>query len=275
MDQSKPPFSPGRSALTGGLWINFKGTDLIFTLFKYPSTFILDVCVLIFLRFVLEESSSLEPSSALTAFYRGTRVTIMTYCIASWYGNIRAEKMHNLERIVQRAQKIIGAPLLCLHEFYTQSCLRRGTATDSFHPAYSLFFLLPSGRRYRSIASRTSCLKYSFFRSVIRLLNHSMGSGRTIFWTDVWWFGFYASIETTIKSVLSVESWKSMPEGRILPPGPMLPVTMSSSELLLPELLNDSFPVVEIHMTVNSLIVNTSSTVYVMPPQSFISFIGF
>lgn len=52
-------------------------------------------------------------------------------------------------------------------------CLRRTKAitSDPSHPAYPMFDLLPSGRRYRSIKSRTSRLMNSFFPWAIRTVN--------------------------------------------------------------------------------------------------------
>ncbi len=42
---------------------------------------------------------------------------------------------------------------------------------DSNHPGNSLFILLPSGRRFRSMMANTERLKRSFFPQAIRLLN--------------------------------------------------------------------------------------------------------
>ncbi len=46
-----------------------------------------------------------------------------------------------------------------------------GLIKDSSHPSHSLLSLLPSGRRLRSIRSRTSRLRDSFFPQAIRLMN--------------------------------------------------------------------------------------------------------
>ncbi len=47
----------------------------------------------------------------------------------------------------------------------------RRIISDSSHPSHGLFSLLPSGRRLRSIRTRTSRLRDSFFPQTIRLLN--------------------------------------------------------------------------------------------------------
>ncbi len=56
---------------------------------------------------------------------------------------------------------------------YTRRCTRkaRRIIKDSSHPSHSLLSLLPSGRRLRSIRSRTSRLRDSFFPQAIRLMN--------------------------------------------------------------------------------------------------------
>ena len=44
---------------------------------------------------------------------------------------------------------------------------------DSTHPSYSLFTLLPPGKRYRSMCRCTTRLQSSFFLQAVRLLNSS------------------------------------------------------------------------------------------------------
>ncbi len=48
---------------------------------------------------------------------------------------------------------------------------QRQIIKDSSHPSHRLLSLLPSGRRLRSIRSRTSRLRDSFFPQAIRLMN--------------------------------------------------------------------------------------------------------
>ncbi len=81
-------------------------------------------------------------------------------------GNRRA-----LQRVVRTARHIVGGELPSLQDIYTRRCTRkaRRIIKDSSHPSHSLLSLLPSGRRFRSIRSRTSRLRDSFFL----LLNQS------------------------------------------------------------------------------------------------------
>ncbi len=78
-----------------------------------------------------------------------------------------------LQRVVQTARHIVGGELPSLQDIYTRRCIRkaRRIINDSSHPSHRLFSLLPSGRRLRSIRSRTSRLRDSFFPQAIRLMN--------------------------------------------------------------------------------------------------------
>ncbi len=51
------------------------------------------------------------PPPILTNFYRGTIESVLTSCITVWYGNCCAADRKTLQRTVNTAAKIIGAPL--------------------------------------------------------------------------------------------------------------------------------------------------------------------
>ncbi|TWW71612.1 hypothetical protein D4764_16G0001090 [Takifugu flavidus] len=54
-------------------------------------------------------------------------------------------------------------------------CLRRACSIckDSSHPTHRLFSLLPSGRCFRTLKTRTSRMRNSFFPRTVSLLNYS------------------------------------------------------------------------------------------------------
>ncbi len=64
----------------------------------------------------------------------------------------------------QTAERIIGAPLPSLQDLYTSRVRKRAkkVTLDSSHPVLSLFELLPSGHRYRSLSTKTARNKNSF-----------------------------------------------------------------------------------------------------------------
>ncbi len=111
--------------------------------------------------------------SILRSFYSCTVESILTGCITAWFGNSTAGNRKALQTVVRTARHIVGGELPSLQDIYTRWCIRkaRRIINDSSHPSHRLFSLLPSGRHLRSIRSRTSCLRDSFFPQAIRLMN--------------------------------------------------------------------------------------------------------
>ncbi len=79
----------------------------------------------------------------------------------------------SIRRVVRTAERIIGTTLPTLQELYLSRVSKRaGKITlDPSHPAHSLFELLPSGRRYRPLSTRTTRYRNSFFPQAIHLMN--------------------------------------------------------------------------------------------------------
>ncbi len=113
------------------------------------------------------------PPPILTTFYRGTIESVLTSCITVWYGNCSAADRKTLQRTVNTAAKIIGAPLPSILDIFLARCSSKTNSIvkDPTHPSHSLFQLLPSGRRYRSIRARSARLLNSFFPQAVRALN--------------------------------------------------------------------------------------------------------
>uniref|UniRef100_A0AAX7SSM7 Reverse transcriptase domain-containing protein n=1 Tax=Astatotilapia calliptera TaxID=8154 RepID=A0AAX7SSM7_ASTCA len=112
-------------------------------------------------------------SDILVNFYRCTIESILTNCITVWYGNCSASDRKALQRVVKTAQRIAGAPLPAIKDIYRKRCLKRAgkIIKDPSHPSHGLFTLLPSGRRYRSLRTKTTRYRNSFFPTAVRLLN--------------------------------------------------------------------------------------------------------
>ncbi len=113
------------------------------------------------------------PPPILTTFYRGTIESVLTSCITVWYGNCSAADRKTLQRTVNTAAKIIGAPLPSILDIFLARCSSKTNSIvkDPIHPSHSLFQLLSSGRRYRSIRARSARLLNSFFPQAVRALN--------------------------------------------------------------------------------------------------------
>ena len=108
-------------------------------------------------------------SHLLLHFYTAIVESILTFSITVWFGSLDSLSRKKLQRIINRASKIIGTPLPSLDSLYHKRTLRRAwrIISDPTHPAHYAFQLLPSGRRYRTIASRTTRLKNSFIPTAI------------------------------------------------------------------------------------------------------------
>ncbi|KAK0156083.1 hypothetical protein N1851_001364 [Merluccius polli] len=109
----------------------------------------------------------------LCNFYRCAIESILTNCITAWYGNCTVADRKSLQRVVKAAQHITRTPLPTIEVVQKKRCLNRARSIlrDLSHPAYRLFQLLPSGRRYRCLQTKTSRFRNSFFPTAVSLLN--------------------------------------------------------------------------------------------------------
>ncbi len=115
------------------------------------------------------------PAQMMVQFYTAIIESILTSSITVWYAGATARDKQRLQRIVRSAEKVIGRSLPSLQDLYVSRALgRAGRITaDPSHPGHGLFDPLPSGRRLRSIRTRTSRHKNSFFPSAVGLMNTS------------------------------------------------------------------------------------------------------
>ncbi len=109
-------------------------------------------------------------------------VIIITYCwckcdnyyiLLHTYYILHAADRKTLQRTVNTAAKIIGAPLPSILDIFLARCSSKTNSIvkDPTHPSHSLFQLLSSRRRYRSIRARSARLLNSFFPQAVRALN--------------------------------------------------------------------------------------------------------
>ncbi|TWW54591.1 hypothetical protein D4764_0122220 [Takifugu flavidus] len=105
-------------------------------------------------------------SDILVNFYRCSIESILTSCVTVWYGNCSASDRKALQKVVKTAQRIAGASLPSIEDIYRRRCHRRAkkVTKDSCHPAHGLFTLMPSGRRYRSLRTKTTRYKCSIYQ---------------------------------------------------------------------------------------------------------------
>ncbi len=113
------------------------------------------------------------PQELLKQFYSAIIESILCTSTTVWFSSATKADLRRLRRVVRTAERIIGTTLPTLQELYLSRVSKRaGKITlDPSHPAHSLFELLPSGRRYRALSTRTTRHRNSFFPQAIHLMN--------------------------------------------------------------------------------------------------------
>ncbi|KAK0135058.1 putative RNA-directed DNA polymerase from transposon BS [Merluccius polli] len=113
------------------------------------------------------------PRTMMVHFYSSIIESILSSSISIWYAAATAKDKGRLQRVIRSAEKVISCNLPSLQDLYTSRTLRRAgkIVADPSHPGHKLFETLPSGRRLRSIRSKTSRHKNSFFPSATSLIN--------------------------------------------------------------------------------------------------------
>ena len=108
----------------------------------------------------------------LIRFYLAIIQSILIASITVWYSSLDIHSKNKLQRIITKSSKIINSPLPSLESLHHERTVRaKKIISDPTHPAHHVFQLLPSGRRYRSLTTKTTRFKNSFYPTAIRTLN--------------------------------------------------------------------------------------------------------
>ncbi len=109
----------------------------------------------------------------LLSFYRCSIESVLTQGLLAWYGSSSAADKKALQRVIKTAQNITKQQLPSLDDIFAYHCLQKiqNILKDSYHSAHNLFELLPSGKRYRSIKTRTTRFMNSFYPKAMTILN--------------------------------------------------------------------------------------------------------
>ena len=112
----------------------------------------------------------------LKRFYHAIIESVLTFSITVWFGRASYEEKAQLETLVRCASKIIGLTLPSIESVYDTRCVHKSKkiVRDATHPANHLFELLKSGKRYRSVKSKTTMFRNSFYLEAIRYMNGSV-----------------------------------------------------------------------------------------------------
>ncbi len=113
------------------------------------------------------------PQELLKQFYSAIIESVLCTSITVWFNSATKSDHRRLQRVVWTSERIIGTTLPTLQELYLSRVSKRaGKITlDPSHPAHSLFELLPSGRRYRALSTRTTRHRNCLFPQAIHLMN--------------------------------------------------------------------------------------------------------
>ncbi|XP_078802867.1 uncharacterized protein LOC144992077 isoform X1 [Oryzias latipes] len=167
-----PPLTLSDSPITLVDSVRFLGTTITQDLKWEPS-----ICSLLKkaqqrMYFLRQLKKARLPAQMMVQFYTAIIESILTSSITVWYTSATTRDINRLQRIVRSAEKVIGCSLPSVQELYVSRTRGRAgrIAADPSHPGHYLLKLLPSGRRLRSIRTRTSRHKNSFFPSAVRLL---------------------------------------------------------------------------------------------------------
>ncbi|XP_078787170.1 uncharacterized protein LOC144983764 [Oryzias latipes] len=115
------------------------------------------------------------PEKMLVDFYTAIIESTLTSSITVWFAAATARDKAKLQRVIHSAEKVIGCHLPSLQELHISRTWRRAAriVANPSHPGHNLFRPLPSGKRLRSIRTRTSRHKNSFFPTAASLLNRT------------------------------------------------------------------------------------------------------
>ena len=112
-------------------------------------------------------------SELLIQFYTAVIESVLCSSITVWFGSATKLDRNRLQRTVRSAERIIGADLPTIQDLYNIRARKRAgkIIADPSHPGHNLFQLLPSGRRYRSLHTKTTWHRNSFFPLAVTLMN--------------------------------------------------------------------------------------------------------
>ncbi len=100
----------------------------------------------------------------MTQFYSAVIESVLCSSLTVWFVSASKSDTRRLQMTVRTTERIIGVHLPSLQDSYNsrEKKWAGNIITDPSHPGHNLFALLPSGRHYISLCTRTSRHKNSF-----------------------------------------------------------------------------------------------------------------
>ncbi|XP_077960470.1 uncharacterized protein LOC144409456 [Gasterosteus aculeatus] len=112
------------------------------------------------------------PKTMMVHFYTAIMESVLCSSITVWYAAATAKDKGRLQRVLRSAERLIACNLPSLQDLFASRTLKRAKkmVADPSHPGQNLFVPLPSGRRLRSIRTKTSRhTSFSFLPSAVGL----------------------------------------------------------------------------------------------------------
>ena len=111
----------------------------------------------------------------LELFYKSIVQSIISFCIACWYGNLVSSDKNKLSKIIRSANKLGIKNVPSLSDLYQTNVKRLGLKImlDELHPLHENYKLLRSGNRLDTVYVRTCRYRTSFIPASVRLLNNN------------------------------------------------------------------------------------------------------
>ena len=108
-------------------------------------------------------------------FYSSVIQSMLEFCIICWFGSTTVASKQKLSKIVKAGQKT-GINVLSLTKLFNNKTVKKveKVRRDTTHPLHHYYELLRSGKRLRSIRSRTSRYCNSFIPASVRVWNNIM-----------------------------------------------------------------------------------------------------
>ena len=112
----------------------------------------------------------------LAQFYNAVIESILSFSITVWYSGTNEHAKQQLERIVRTASKITGCKFPSVSYLFRERSSKKVKKIflDDSHPANHIFKLLPSGRRFQALRTRTSRFRNSFFPEAALTMSDSI-----------------------------------------------------------------------------------------------------
>lgn len=113
----------------------------------------------------------------LRNFYQSFIESLLTFSFLCWFNSLSVKDKNSLSSIVNTSSKIIGTQLNSLSALFNKQAVQKAKSITSQpdHVLSGEFSLMPSGRRYYSVRTKTKRYSGSFIPTTIRLLNKVVG----------------------------------------------------------------------------------------------------